>query len=141
MDKEEKQPSKAGRPHRNFDRKTFESLCEIQCTKSEIESVFWTDQRTVDLWVQREYGEDFSTIYKRYSEDGKASLRRLQLKHAQKNPTMAIFLGKVILGQRDNTENPNAGKEAYAQGVDKMCDKLSEIQSAIQSKNDQQKAD
>ena len=32
------------------------------------------------------------------------SLRRTQFKLAEKNPTMAIFLGKQYLGQRDNIE-------------------------------------
>lgn len=97
----DEEPKKTGRPLRNFDKKTFEGLCEIQCTVQEIESIFWTDQRTIDKWCQREYNESFSTLYKRFSDDGKMSLRRLQLYHAKKSPAMAIFLGKVILGQRD----------------------------------------
>ena len=32
------------------------------------------------------------------------SLRRTQFKLAEKNPTMAIWLGKQQLGQRDNIE-------------------------------------
>ena len=32
------------------------------------------------------------------------SLRRTQFKLAEKNPTMAIWLGKQYLGQRDNIE-------------------------------------
>lgn len=32
------------------------------------------------------------------------SLRRTQFKLAEKNPTMAIWLGKQYLGQRDNVE-------------------------------------
>ena len=35
------------------------------------------------------------------------SLRRIQYKLAEKNTSMAIFLGKQYLGQRDNVEVKN----------------------------------
>ena len=35
-------------------------------------------------------------------EGGKIALRRYQLQQAEKNPTMAIWLGKQYLGQRDS---------------------------------------
>jgi hypothetical protein len=47
----------------------------------------------------------YSEAYKRFSEDGKKSLRRLQFDSARKgNVTMQIWLGKQYLGQRDRTE-------------------------------------
>ncbi|MCK9319974.1 hypothetical protein, partial [Methanoculleus sp.] len=42
--------------------------------------------------------------YKKGQEGGKMSLRRIQWKHAEKNPSMAMFLGKVYLGQRENKQ-------------------------------------
>ncbi len=103
---------KIGRPLREFDKKIFEGLCHIHCTVDEIEKVFHTDQRTLDKWCQREYGESFSTIYKVYQSDGKASVRRYQFEHCKKNASMAMFLGKVLLGQVDTPQfqnSPNDG--------------------------------
>ncbi len=98
-------PKKTGRPLRDFDKRIFEGLCHINCTVSEIESIFHCDQRTLDKWCQREYGESFSTIYKVYQADGKASVRRYQFAHLKKSYAMAMFLGKVLLGQRDTSES------------------------------------
>ena len=36
--------------------------------------------------------------------NGKIALRRFQLQQAEKNPTMAIWLGKQYLGQTDKIE-------------------------------------
>ena len=43
----------------------------------------------------------FSEVFSIKREKGKVSLRRSQFKLAEKNPTMAIWLGKQYLGQRD----------------------------------------
>jgi len=112
-EKEEQLPlnsKKSGRPLREFDKKIFEGLCHIHCTVNEIESIFHTDQRTIDKWCQREYGSDFSTVYKLYQSDGKASVRRDQFYHCKRSPAMAMFLGKVLLGQVDSpymAKSPN----------------------------------
>ena len=103
----EKEKKKTGRPLRDFDRKVFEGLCHVQCTFGEIESIFWTDKRTLDKWVEREYKESFSDVYKRFADEGKMSVRRYQFAHAKTNASMAMFLGKVMLGQRD-TPPPEA---------------------------------
>ncbi len=94
----------SGRPKREFDQKTFESLCHVQCTISEIEAILHTDQRVLNDWCMRTYEQGFHTIYKRYAEGGKASVRRNQLKLSATNAAMAIWLGKVMLGQRDMAE-------------------------------------
>ena len=39
-----------------------------------------------------------------HSATGKISLRRIQFKMAEHNPSMAMFLGKVYLGQREVQE-------------------------------------
>lgn len=96
-----------GRPPREFDDKIFEGLCQILCTFSEMNSIFKCDTRTLSAWCSRVYGEDLTEVYKRFSSEGKASLRRNQFKLSAKNATMAIWLGKQWLGQSDypNTEN------------------------------------
>lgn len=92
-----------GRPLKPIDWEEFEKLCGLQCTQSEIASWFKIDTETLSNRTKANYEEDYSTVYKRFSEHGKCSFRRLQLKLAQKNASMAIFLGKQQqwLGQTD----------------------------------------
>ena len=82
----------------------FESLCYIQCTEEEICSVLDVCTDTLDSWCQNTYGMHFSEIFKIKRKGGRASLRRNQWKLAEKNATMAIFLGKQYLGQKDVVE-------------------------------------
>ena len=96
--------NKGGRPQKNIDKKMFENLCAIQCTKDEICGIFDIDEKTLTRWCKDIYNEGFSDVFKRKSQTGKMSLRRTQFKLAEKNPTMAIWLGKQYLGQRDNIE-------------------------------------
>lgn len=97
-----KEKKGCGRPLRDFDQSVFEGLCEVWCTKEEIESIFKTNIVTVDKWCQRVYGKRYQEVYQEHASKGKASLRRNQLKLSQKNAAMAIWLGKQKLGQRDN---------------------------------------
>jgi len=87
-----------------IDKKQFENLCKMQCTETEIMSWFDVCKDTLLSWCKREYGTDFSTIYEQKKEGGKIALRRYQLQQAEKNPTMAIWLGKQYLKQRDTFE-------------------------------------
>lgn len=87
-----------------IDQKQFENLCKMQCTETEIMSWFDVSKDTLIRWCKANYGCDFATIYEQKKEGGKIALRRYQLQLAEKNPTMAIFLGKQYLKQRDNIE-------------------------------------
>ena len=97
----------AGRPKIEVDRKQFESLCQLQCTLEEIAGFFRCTPQTIRNWVKETYTDEkgkptnFLSVYKKYSEDGKISLRRYQFQLAKKSATMAIWLGKQHLGQRD----------------------------------------
>ena len=93
--------AKMGRPEKLVDWKIFEQLCHIQCTHEEIASWFKIDRSTLYNKVLKEYEEDFPTTYKKFSEGGKCSLRRNQFKQAEKSCAMAIWLGKIYLGQRE----------------------------------------
>lgn len=88
----------AGRPKKVIDYNLTEKLAHIMCTQEEIATMFDCDVRT----LQRD--EEFCRVFKKGKENGKMSLRRTQFKLAEKNPTMAIWLGKQYLGQRDNIE-------------------------------------
>lgn len=92
-----------GRPLTEIDKQEFEGCCKILCTKDEICDIFGITDKTLSAWCEREYGETFSTVYKKYSAGGKKSLRRYQFELAENNATMAIWLGKNLLGQKDET--------------------------------------
>lgn len=96
----------AGRPKKDVDWELFEQLCSIQCTQSEMSSFLKVNIETLREKAREHYNEqDFSLIYKRFSETGKCSLRRYQFIQAKTKPNMAIWLGKQWLGQRDHTED------------------------------------
>lgn len=96
---------KMGRPKIVIDKVQFEKLCSIQCTETEIADFFDCCEDTLNYWCKDTYDKTFSDISKIKSAPGKISLRRAQFKIAEKNPTMAIWLGKQYLGQRDIIEN------------------------------------
>ena len=93
-----------GRPPIPIDKKQFENLCGMQCTEQEIASWFKCSIDTINLWCKKNYGATFTDTYKVYSANGKISLRRAQMKLAEKSAAMAIFLGKNMLGQTDRIE-------------------------------------
>ena len=78
------------RPKKEIDYVAVEKLANIQCTQEEIASFLGLSVRT----LQRD--EEFCRIYKKGQDNGKMSLRRMQFKLADKNPTMAIWLRKTI---------------------------------------------
>lgn len=92
-----------GRPLTEIDKKEFEGCCKILCTKDEICDIFSINEQTLTAWCKREYGMGFCEIYKKLSAGGKKSLRRYQFELAENNATMAIWLGKNLLGQKDET--------------------------------------
>lgn len=90
-----------GRPPKPINWDQFEQLCLLQCTQSEIGSMFHVDEDTIRVRTEKHYGEEYSVVYKRFSEGGKTSLRRNQFVMSRKNCSMAIWLGKIWLGQKD----------------------------------------
>lgn len=100
-----------GRPKIEIDQKNFESLCGLQCTLAEIASFFHCSEDTIERWCKRTYNLTFADAFKNHSAQGKMSLRRAQFKLAQTNATMAIFLGKQYLGQKDYPNDNSGGGE------------------------------
>lgn len=94
----------AGRPFKEIDKKQFEALCGLQCTLLEMCDTFDVCTDTLDAWCKRTYGEHFSEVFAKKRGRGKISLRRMQWRLAEKNATMAIWLGKQYLGQSDRPE-------------------------------------
>ena len=101
MDDVTPKKGQAGRPAKEIDWEYFRDLCELQCTQSEIASYLRIHVDTLRDRVLAEFDEDYSTIYKKFSEAGKCSLRRNQFVLSKTNAAMAIWLGKQWLGQRD----------------------------------------
>ncbi len=81
---------------RKIDLEELEKVAALICTRQELAHHFGVSIDTLDLPLYSE------TIAKGESK-GKQSLRRLQWKTAMAgNPNMQIFLGKVLLRQREN---------------------------------------
>ena len=91
--------------------KEFEQLVNmirIQCTRDEICDILGMSDTTLNRRI-KEQGipgvNNFEALYKKHQGEGKASLRRAQWKAAQDgNPTMLVWLGKQMLGQRDKQD-------------------------------------
>lgn len=94
----------AGRPIKEIKQKQFEELCHIQCTENEICNILDVGIDKLLRWCLETYNDTFTNVYKKFSDSGKMSLRRTQLRLAETNASMAIFLGKQYLGQRDNVD-------------------------------------
>lgn len=92
------------RPRLEIDTEQFKKLCGIQCTLDEIASWFKCSEDTIERWCKRELKMSFAEAFQTWSADGKISLRRTQFRMAETNVSMAIWLGKQYLGQRDHQE-------------------------------------
>lgn len=100
------------RPRIEIDEKNFESLCGLQCTLTEIADFFGCSEDTIERWCKRNYNLNFAETFKKHSGKGRISLRRAQFRLAEKNASMAIWLGKQYLGQSDSvTYLPDKPKE------------------------------
>lgn len=132
-----KNDPKGGRPVKRIDIEQLRNLVRIQCTAAECSGVLDVSADTLDRRLKEEGYGGFADFYKRYSDEGKASLRRAQWKKAQEgNPTMLIWMGKQMLGQTDKIDNtssdgsmtprtgvslnmtPEQAAEAYAASID-----------------------
>lgn len=109
------------RPRKEINQNEFEKLCALQCTKSEICAWFDVTDKTLESWCKRTYSAGFSDVFKQKRERGKISLRRTQWQLAEKNATMALWLGKQYLNQRDNVDvNVSDAKGIALDELEKM---------------------
>lgn len=96
----------AGRPKKEIDFDVVEKLCALMCTGEEIASFVNVNYDTLVSAIKRKYKLSFSEYYKKYSDKGKLSLRRMQYKAAESgNVSMLIWLGKQYLGQTEKQES------------------------------------
>lgn len=99
---------KVGRPSKDIDFGEFERLCTIQATEEEISYVLGVTRPTLDSAVKKHYGKGFEKVYAQLQASGKVSIRRAQFYLKNKSPAMAIYLGKVYLGQKEAAEEDGA---------------------------------
>lgn len=106
-------PNKGGRPATKIDKKALQKLCMMHATNEEIGVFFGCSGKTIQrLRKSKEYRD----IFEQGEQQGRLTIRRAQFKAAQSgNTAMLIWLGKVMLGQKDkvSTEHtvPNDGDD------------------------------
>lgn len=105
----------AGRPKKEIDYNAVEKLAGMQCTQEEIAHFLDLSVRT----LQRD--EEFCRLYKKGIDTGKMSLRRTQFKLAEKSASMAIFLGKQYLGQKDKVEYTDDGMKEINNNINNIA--------------------
>lgn len=103
------------RPRKEISQREFETLCGLQCTQEEICEVLDVCEDTLNSWCKRTYKKGFSEVFKQKRGKGRVSLRRNQWKLSENNATMAIWLGKQYLGQKDQIETKTGDPAALAE--------------------------
>jgi hypothetical protein len=76
-------------------------MAHIQGTRDEIAYILGISNDTLERRLKEQGYATFSEWWTKYSAGGKMSLRRYQFEMAKTNATMAIWLGKQYLGQKD----------------------------------------
>ena len=89
----------AGRKAKPIDLMELEKLCLMHCTDDEIASWFGVSIRTIQ---SRRRQQRFAETMRRGKARGSINIRRAQLRLLDAgNATIAVWLGRTILGQKD----------------------------------------
>lgn len=81
------------RPLKEIDENLLSGLARIGCTVVEMATILDCSKDTLE--------RRFAALIEKGRSEMKMSLRRTQLRLAETNPAMAIWLGKQLLGQRE----------------------------------------
>src|SRR5258706_1174300 len=76
----------------------------LQATAEEIASSFYVSVDALNLCLKQNLDCNFAELKEKVGGSGKLTLRRHQFKQSEKNATMAIWLGKQWLSQKDHEE-------------------------------------
>ena len=117
-----KRPSAGRPPSIVADDKTLrelEALAKIQCTQAEAAAVLGVTRQTLNEFLGRE--PDARERWNKGLDSGKASLRRNQFRMSETNATMAIWLGKQYLGQKDETHQHVVAEVQVTDARDKLA--------------------
>jgi hypothetical protein len=91
----------AGRKPVLIDLVQLEKLCSIQCTDEDLAGAFGVTTRTIE---NKRKKPEYAEAMRRGRAKGRISVRREQFKLLERgNASMAIWLGKQLLDQRDVT--------------------------------------
>lgn len=127
----------AGRPKKEFDKKTFVDLVGINCDEREI-CWFFRDETgkpanvdTLSRWCSRTFGMNFQEYCKQNRGLAlRIKLRQNQMKLSEKSAAMAIFLGKNMLGQTDKIEYESTNlTEDTRNEVNNLVDRINNYKS------------
>ena len=100
-----------GRPPVTVDAEKVELMAAMGCTVEEIAAELRISKRTL---MRRQKDPKFLESIERGKARGRATLRRLQWKSANAgNVTAQIWLGKQLLGQRDQWAVDHSGEIAH----------------------------
>ena len=102
-------------------------LAGYMCTDEEIAASLHV---TVETLLNRNNRKTFLECKKRGVESGKASLRRRQFKLAEKSASMAIWLGKQYLGQKDNLDITASKEGVLADLISGLKEPVAELYEA-----------
>ena len=92
-----------GRPRLELDERQIHELASFNCSLDEIAAVMNCDVKTLT--------SNYSQVIEKARGTGKQSLKRKQWEVAMSgNVTMLIWLGKIQLGQREQTEVVNTNE-------------------------------
>ena len=106
------EPAKAGRPPKLIDKKKLKLMASMGLTQRECAALLNCDVAT----IRNNYLDDYETGKEKCS----ASVRRKQFELAMAgNPTMLVWLGKNLCGQKDKIEATGAGGGPLYQPVDR----------------------
>ena len=117
------------RPKIVIDEDALRKLAAINCSLAEMASVLKCDVKTLT--------SRFSQVIEEGRDSGKMSLKRKQYEVAMSgNVTMLIWLGKILLEQRDTTYDAlkHYSKEASEMPDDQMIKALRERADAMEQK-------
>jgi hypothetical protein len=133
MDKKNKKP--VGRPKTEIDSEKLEELSALNCTMPEIAAYFRVPLRTLEDRVRAD--QNLKDIIEKGRKDGMISVRRkqFQIMDQDNNVTMAIWLGKQLLGQRDKHDVVTEDKSSQ-----KLTEAFDMIANIARNKSDEDNA-
>lgn len=101
-DSERRRSCPRGRPRKTIDLEQLQKLAELACTTSEAAAFLGVSRST----LSERFVRDPAAVeaWEKGKAQAKISLRRIQFRLAEKSAAMAIFLGKQLLGQRDDPQ-------------------------------------
>lgn len=107
----------------------LEELGEAQCVHAEVAGALGVTVKTLNRFLERK--GDAREAFEKGRARGLERLRRAQLKLAETNATMAIFLGRTYLGQAEQKETEPVGAALdIAEAGQRLRDKLAALAAA-----------